>query len=294
MYFFNLGKLRCWLLNKKMVYKLVHSTEHLPGKVFTMVIQCLIVISLISFSLDTLPNLSPTSIKYLNYIEVFTVFVFTLEYMLRIYVAEKKWRFIFSFHGVIDLIAILPFYLASGLDLRTVRLFRLLRIVRILKLLKYSQAMHRYNRALSIAKEELILFAFISITILYLSAVGIYYFEHDAQPDQFASIFHSLWWAVTTLTTVGYGDMYPITAGGKLFTFFVLMIGLGIIAVPTGLVASALAIARQEDKDKDKGKKTEIEIETEQNENKQWTEISRVLSLIPFSLIKWSKIAPEK
>lgn len=219
-----------------------------------MVIQCLIVISLISFSLDTLPNLSPTSIKYLNYIEVFTVFVFTLEYMLRIYVAEKKWRFIFSFHGVIDLIAILPFYLASGLDLRTVRLFRLLRIVRILKLLKYSQAMHRYNRALSIAKEELILFAFISITILYLSAVGIYYFEHDAQPDQFASIFHSLWWAVTTLTTVGYGDMYPITAGGKLFTFFVLMIGLGIIAVPTGLVASALAIARQEDKDKDKDK----------------------------------------
>jgi voltage-gated potassium channel len=248
-----------------MVYKLVNSTEYLPGKIFTIVIQSLIVVSLISFSLDTLPNLSSSSIAYLNYIEVFTVFVFTLEYMLRIYVAEKKWRFIFSFHGVIDLIAILPFYLATGLDLRTVRLFRLLRIVRILKLLKYSQAMHRYNRALSIAKEEIILFAFISITILYLSAVGIYYFEHEAQPDQFSSIFHSLWWAVTTLTTVGYGDMYPITAGGKLFTFFVLMIGLGIIAVPTGLVASALAVARQEDKET----KTKTEIESKKNENKQ-------------------------
>jgi voltage-gated potassium channel len=233
-----------------MICKLVNSTNYLPGKIFTLVIQFLIVVSLISFSLDTLPDLSPTSIKYLNYIEVFTVSIFTLEYMLRIYVAEKKWRFIFSFYGLVDLIAILPFYIATGFDLRSVRLFRLLRIVRILKLLKYSQAINRFHRALSIAKEELILFAFISVTILYLSAVGIYYFEHVAQPDQFTSIFHSLWWSVTTLTTVGYGDMYPITAGGKIFTFFVLMIGLGIVVVPTGLVASALAVARQEDKDK--------------------------------------------
>jgi voltage-gated potassium channel len=83
--------------------------------------------------------------------------------------------------------------------------------------------------------------------MLYLSAVGIYYFEHVAQPKQFKSVFHSLWWAVTTLTTVGYGDMYPITAGGKIFTFFVLMIGLGIVAVPTGLVASALSQVRKDD-----------------------------------------------
>jgi len=83
--------------------------------------------------------------------------------------------------------------------------------------------------------------------LLYLSAVGIYYFENAAQPDQFKSVFHSLWWAITTLTTVGYGDMFPITVGGKVFTFFVLMIGLGIVAVPTGLVASALSQAREED-----------------------------------------------
>lgn len=232
-----------------MIYKTVNSTNYLPGKIFTLVIQFLIVVSLISFSLDTVPGLSPSVIKYLDYIEVFTVFIFTIEYFLRLYVAEKKWKFVFSFHGLIDLIAILPFYISSGLDLRTVRLFRLLRIVSILKLLKYSQALNRFNRALSIAKEELVLFAFISVTILYLSAVGIYYFEHEAQPDQFISIFHSLWWSVTTLTTVGYGDMYPITAGGKVFTFFVLMIGLGIIVVPTGLVASALAVARQENID---------------------------------------------
>lgn len=76
--------------------------------------------------------------------------------------------------------------------------------------------------------------------MLYISAVGIYYFENSAQPEQFKSVFHSLWWAVITLTTVGYGDVYPITVGGKIFTFVILTIGLGVIAVPTGLIASAL------------------------------------------------------
>ena len=84
------------------------------------------------------------------------------------------------------------------------------------------------------------------MVLLFLSAVGIYHFEHAAQPDVFRSIFDSLWWSVATLTTVGYGDIYPVTLGGKLFTFFVLMIGLGLIAVPTGIVASALSAVRQQ------------------------------------------------
>ena len=84
--------------------------------------------------------------------------------------------------------------------------------------------------------------------MLYLSAVGIYYFENEAQPEQFKSVIHSLWWAVTTLTTVGYGDLFPVTAGGKFFTFLVLMVGIGIVAVPTGLITSALSQARKEEK----------------------------------------------
>lgn len=94
---------------------------------------------------------------------------------------------------------------------------------------------------------SLVLFGAIALITFYLSAVGIYYFENPAQPEKFSAIFDSMWWALATLTTVGYGDVYPITAGGKVFTFFVLAIGLGIVAVPTGLIASALSKAREEE-----------------------------------------------
>ena len=208
----------------------------------------LIVTSLISFSISTLPNLSKGTVNLLRIVEIFTVCIFTIEYLLRILVAEKKLKFIFSFFGLVDLAAILPFYIATGFDIRSVRIFRLLRLVRILKLLKYSKATTLFHRALIISKEELILFGFVASIMLYLSAVGIYYFENPAQPDHFKSVFHCLWWAITTLTTVGYGDMFPVTTGGKLFTFFVLTVGLGIVAIPTGLVASALSQARNEDK----------------------------------------------
>jgi voltage-gated potassium channel len=104
----------------------------------------------------------------------------------------------------------------------------------------------RVHRAFIIAKEELVLFGATTLILLYLASLGIYYCESQAQPEAFSSIFACMWWAVTTLTTVGYGDMYPITTGGKLFTFFILIIGLGIVAIPTGLFASALSKAREE------------------------------------------------
>jgi voltage-gated potassium channel len=153
--------------------------------------------------------------------------------------------FVTSFFSIVDLAAILPFYLASGIDLRSIRAFRLLRVFRILKLTRYSKAMRRFHVALNLAREELVLFLALSGVLLYLTAVGIYYFENAAQPEAFKSVFHSLWWAVVTLTTVGYGDMYPVTAGGRAFTFVVLVIGLGLVAVPAGLVASALSAARK-------------------------------------------------
>jgi voltage-gated potassium channel len=104
-----------------------------------------------------------------------------------------------------------------------------------------------------LAKEEIILFMILTSIVLYLAAVGIYHFEHEAQPEQFKSVFHSIWWAITTLTTVGYGDVYPITTGGRMFTFLVLFAGLGIVSVPAGLVSAALLRARSMEADEKSG-----------------------------------------
>ena len=227
--------------------RIIENKDTKRGRSFDLVIQALIVLSLITFSVETLPNLSEFTRRYLRLIEIATVAIFTVEYVLRIVVADRKLGFVLSFFGIVDLLSILPFYVASGVDLRVLRAFRMLRLFRILKLVRYSKAIQRFHRAFLIAREELILYLFVTLILLFLAAVGIYYFENDAQPDTFSSVFHSLWWAVATLTTVGYGDVYPITVGGRIFTFLVLLIGLGVVSVPAGLVASALSKAREMD-----------------------------------------------
>ncbi|WP_034043428.1 ion transporter [Wocania ichthyoenteri] len=225
---------------KKHIKSIVEINDNKLSRYFAFFIQALILLSVITFSIETIPNLKPQTRTILQSIEWFSVIVFTLEYLLRIYVADSKPKFVFSFFGIIDLLAILPFYLSFGVDLRSLRALRFLRLFRILKLVRYNRAMNHFTRAIKSAKEEIFLFIFITLILIYFSAVGIYYFENEAQPEHFTSIFDSLWWAIITLTTVGYGDVYPITVGGKVFTFFILMIGLGIVAIPTGIISSAL------------------------------------------------------
>lgn len=226
---------------------IVQRSDTTPGRVFDMIVMGLILVSVITVSIDTLPNLSPRIRAVFSWLEVVIVGLFTIEYALRIGTAPRKLRYAFSFHGLEDVVAILPFYLTlGGVDLRVVRVLQLFRVVRILKLSRYSKAIARFGKAMALAKEEIVLFVGVATALLYLSAAGIWYFEHEAQPEAFASILHSLWWATATLTTVGYGDVYPVTVGGKLFTFVILMCGLGIVAVPAGLVAAALSQVRRE------------------------------------------------
>ncbi len=233
--------------------QLVSSSDDKAARAFELTIQAVIVISLLAFSLETLPDLPDWGQKLLSWVEVATVLIFTVEFLLRLLAAEKKSAFVFSFFGIIDMVAILPFYLTPvgglfpGADLRSIRIIRLLRIFRVLKLARYSKAINRFHRAFLASKEEIVLYLAVTLILLYFAAAGIYFFEHDAQPDQFKSIFHSLWWAIATLTTVGYGDAYPVTAGGRLFTFVILMLGLGVVSVPAGLVATALEQARVEE-----------------------------------------------
>jgi len=231
---------------------IIEETNTTAGRIFDLFIQALIVASIITFSIETLPDLEDKTKDFLFYVETFIVVIFTIEYLLRIYIADKKSDYIFSFYGIVDFIAIAPFYISLGMDLSSVRILRMLRLFRLFKLVRYNKAMTRFYRAFYFAKEEIVLFGVVTLMLLYISAVGIYYFENESQPEQFKSIFHSFWWAVTTLTTVGYGDVYPITIGGRLFTFIILMIGLGLVAVPAALLAAALSKIKTEEDEEDK------------------------------------------
>jgi len=233
---------------KVKIDQIVDSRETKAGLYFDYIIQFLILLSILAFTIETIPDLEQRTIDLLNTFELVCIIIFSIEYIIRLYIAKKKFKFIFSFYGIIDLLAILPFYLSFGFDLRSARILRFLRLFRIIKLVRYNKAINRFTIAFKMIKEELIMFSVVSLILIYLSAVGIYYFENDVQPDSFSSIFSSLWWSVVTLTTVGYGDAVPITIGGRIFTFLILMIGLGIIAIPSGMISSALTEARNLEK----------------------------------------------
>ncbi len=206
-------------------------------------VRALIVLSLIAMPVETLPRIKPAVLSVLEGFELFTVAVFTVEYLIRLITAERKLKYVLSFGGVVDMAAVLPFYLSAGIDLRPLRILRLLRI---LKLFRFGKSAERLTAAFLSIRSELCIFLIITAVLLYFSATGIYYFENAAQPEHFKSIPHSLWWGAVTLTTVGYGDVYPITAGGRIFTFGVLIAGMGVVAVPSALMASALTKYRKD------------------------------------------------
>ncbi len=242
---------------KSRIYKVIEGIDTPAGRFFDWFILFLIIYSIVTLTIETLPGMNDWVYSFFWYSEITVTLLFTAEYTLRVYIAHRKRDYVFSFGGIIDLLAISPFYITlllgvGGVDLRSVRAFRLFRLLRLLKVGRYNKALARLQRAFGMIREELVLYFFLTVILLFISATGIYYFENPVQPEAFKSIIHSLWWSVATLTTVGYGDVYPVTLGGRIFTFAVLMVGLGIIAAPAGLIASALSKARQDELDESK------------------------------------------
>lgn len=237
---------------------IIDDNTTLKGRIFDYIIQLLILTSLIAYAIETVPDNSAQTKQILKWIEVVSIIIFSIEYILRVYVAKNPLKYIFSFYGIIDFLAIVPFFLSTALDLMPLRAFRIVRIFRAFKLVRYNKALNRFALASKLVKEEAVLFLIVTAIFLFIASAGIYYFENEAQPEIFSSIFTSGWWAIVTLTTVGYGDVYPITVGGKIFTFFILMIGVGIVTIPAGLVASALTKARElEEVEKEESEKAE-------------------------------------
>lgn len=217
------------------------------GTLFTGIIQFLILVSAIVFLIESDREHLEADPYQTHFVVLDVIFLvlFSIEYILRVYIEPKKRDFVLSFYGIVDLLAILPsLVLVPGF--RVLRILRFLRVFRLFKATRFILAVDRLTAALHQIYQEIVALIILSLMLVYLSACGIHFFEREVQPEKFGSILDSMWWAVVTLTTVGYGDAFPVTAGGKVFTAFVTLIGVGLIAIPSGLLASALTEARVE------------------------------------------------
>ena len=185
--------------------------------------------------------------NFFYYFELLSILIFSFEYIYRIsYSFIKKGmkgsvNYIFSFFGLIDLISILPFYLNQfiNLDGRFLRILRLFRLTRIFKFGRDSNSLKLFTKALISVKEQLLFTLFLSALTILFSSSAIYYLENEAQPEKFSSITESVWWATISLATVGYGDVYPITVGGKIFATIISLVGIGVVAIPTGVISAS-------------------------------------------------------
>lgn len=213
-------------------------------------IAALIVLNVAAVMVMTVESVRATWGEYFIAFEIFSVMVFTLEYLLRLWaiVEEPRYRhpvrgrirYAFSFFALVDLVAILPFWLPMivRVDLRTLRILRLLRLVRLVKLGRYSTALTTFMSVLRNKREQLIVSVVILLLLLVVASTAIYYLEHEAQPEAFSSIPASLWWGIVTLTTIGYGDVYPVTVGGKVCAAVISIISIGMVAFPSGIIVA--------------------------------------------------------
>jgi len=217
--------------------------------VFDVVLVTIITLNAIAIILNTVPDYNHRHAQLFIDFELFSVGFFTVEYLLRIWVCVEdsryqhwfwgRLRYVTSVPALIDMLAIFPFYFTLfTTDFAVIRILRLFRIFRLLRITRYARAVQLIRDVVSDKKEELILsIAFVMFALVIISSL-MYYVEHPAQPAQFSSIPATMWWGVNAMTTVGYGDMHPITPLGKLLGGMAAIIGIGLFALPTGILVS--------------------------------------------------------
>ncbi|MCU0467790.1 MAG: ion transporter [Arcicella sp.] len=231
--------------------------------VLNVFLTVVIFLNTLSIILHTVPSIRQDYERFFHEFEVFSVIVFSIEYLLRLWscVENEKYKhpikgrikFIFSAWGLIDLLAILPFFATYFVkDLGFIRILRLLRMLRLFRVSKYFHALIVIQRVFKEKQEELVLSMVFIIFTLIISSSLVYYIEHSAQPKAFSSIPEAMWWGVNTMTTVGYGDLKPITPLGKLLGGIIAILGVSFFALPTGILASGFAEQVREQSDRRK------------------------------------------
>lgn len=235
---------------KKRIFDIIQigTQVDVPSKIFDYFIVCMIVMSITVTFLQTFDQLDSVR-NLMNHLEFFTILVFIAEYALRVYTSDylypgrtrirAVWAFVFSFYGLVDLLSILSYF--SGMYSNGIVALRMIRAVRILRLFRINKSFDAFNVVAEVLKEKRnqIFSSIFMIAMLILGAsLCMYGFEHDAQPEVFNNAFSGVWWAMSTILTIGYGDIYPITLGGRITAIVIALLGVCAVAIPTGVISA--------------------------------------------------------
>ena len=249
-------------LHKKAIFNTIRDDDKngIAGNIFDGIIISLIIVNVITVIAETF-TLPALLRDILYYIEIISIVVFTIEYIARVYTSDLLYsnispmrariKYIFSFMALIDLLAILPFYLPFiiPIDLRVLRMLRMVRLFRVFKVNRYTNALTSIGAVFKEKKNQLLSSIFVVMVLMVIASVLMYNIENEVQPEAFSNAFSALWWAVATFTTVGYGDVYPITTAGKILSALIDFLGIALVAVPTGIISAGFMEQIGKDKD---------------------------------------------
>ncbi len=248
---------------KKKIFEILNTekgSKSKHSKYFELFIITLITLSIIEIILESYHSLAVKFQNQFRVFELFAVVVFSLEYLARLWTADLKYpkerkalariKYATSAIGIIDLLAILPFYLPLifKFDLRFIRILRVFRLFRIFKLTRYSKAIKLLGNIFKDKKSEIFITLFINAILILIASTIMYHLENKFQPNKFPNIIETFWWAIATLTTIGYGDVFPITAGGKIMSGIIATLGIGLVALPTGIISAGFVEEIQKSK----------------------------------------------
>ena len=235
---------------KDRLYQIIFEHNTRSGKNFDIALILLVVLSMLAIMLETVEGLWYNYYKLFYYFEWFFTIIFSVEFILRLYCAPSKKDYILSFYGIIDIISVLPSYLSFFIPgaqaFLIIRAMRLMRLFRIFKLTNYTNAGSQLKEAVAASKPKIIVFVFFVVTFVTIVGTAMFYVE--GRENGFSSIPKSIYWAVVTMTTVGYGDIAPLTPLGQLLSAVLMITGYGVIAVPTGIISTEMAKAERTNK----------------------------------------------
>ena len=253
---------------RKRIYDLLHRvhSESRAAAAVEVALLLLIFINIAALVLESVPKINAAYERFFFALEFFSIIIFTIEYILRVWSSVENRRFNKPITGrlrymstpmaIVDFLAIIPFYLAFlPVDFRFLRIIRLFRLFRLLKIARYLKALNLIKDVLQEKKEHIYLTVMFIFFLLIIISTLMFYVENEAQPDVFSSIPASMWWGIETLTTVGYGDMLPVTSYGRILGGIISVLGIGLFALPAGILSSGLTEHLQNNKSRSQTKK---------------------------------------